>query len=110
MVSGTPDWLPQLVPFTDSGGDWQTYLNTLYAWFQRDFIDSKPVFRGRRLELKRLPMSMGKVATFWHMTSEGSDGENRTPDLRRCERIRIWLADDEDYVVVLADRRGFPLP
>ena len=82
-------------------------------------------------------MTYGKEATFWHMTSEGIDEESRIPDIRRCERIRwpkpvvehadhpkmkywvsvkrnenrihIWL-EDEDYVVVLADRRGFLLP
>jgi hypothetical protein len=71
------------------------------------------------------------------MTSEGMDENNRIPELRRCERIRwpkpviehsedpkikywvsvkrnedrihIWL-EDEDYIVVLADRTGFLLP
>jgi hypothetical protein len=71
------------------------------------------------------------------MISEGKEEENRVPDLRRCERIRwpkpiieheddpkvkywvsvkrnedrihIWL-EEEDYIVVLADRKGFLLP
>lgn len=131
------DWLPPLVLFNDYGGNWDAYLEALYDWFKRDFISSKPVFQGRRLGLKRYPMSYGKEATFWHMTSEGMDEENRTPDLRRCERIRwpkpviehsedpqvkywvsvkrnenrihIWL-EKQDYVVVLADRKGFLLP
>jgi len=136
-MSESPGWLPPLVLFSDYGGDWDRYLDALYAWFKRDFIDSKPVFQGRRLGLKRHPMTYGKEATFWHMTSEGMEEKNRTPDLRRCERIRwpkpviehsedqkvklwvsvkrnedrihIWL-EDEDYVVVLADRKGFLLP
>lgn len=136
-MSSSPDWLPPLVLFNDYGGDWDAYLDALYAWFKQDFIDIKPVFQGRRLGLKRHPMTHGKEATFWHMTSEGMEEESRTPDLRRCERIRwprpviehsedsrvkywvsvkrnedrihIWL-EDEDYVVVLADRRGFLLP
>jgi len=130
-------WLPPLVLFGDHGGEWNRYLEAVYAWFKQDFIDSKPVFQGRRLGLKRHPLTDGKEATFWHMTSEGQDEENRLPDLRRCERIRwpkqvienagdpkikwwvsvkrhedrihIWL-EEEDYVVVLADRRGFLLP
>ena len=136
-MSGTPDWLPPLVLFSDSGGDWQSYLETLYAWFKRDFIDSKPVFQGQRLGLKRYPLSQCKEATFWHMTSEGSDEESRTPDLRRCERIRwpkpviehdadptikIWCNQrgrekriclwfvQENYLVVLADRGEYILP
>ncbi len=130
-------WLPPLVLLSDHGGEWERYLEAVYAWFKQDFINSKPVFQGRRLGLKRHPLTDGKEATFWHMTSEGQDEENRLPDLRRCERIRwpkqvienagdpkikwwvsvkrhedrihIWL-EEEDYVVVLADRRGFLLP
>lgn len=56
--------------------------------FYLDFLDSKPVFQGRRLGLKRHPLSQGKEATFWHMISEGTTEEKRTPDFRRCERIR----------------------
>lgn len=136
-MSELPDWLPPLVMLSDHGGDWHRYLDALYAWFNQDFIDSKPVFQGRRLGLKRHPMTHGKEATFWHTTSEGQGEENRTPDLRRCERIRwpkpviensedsqikwwisvkcnksrihIWLEND-DYIVVLADRKGFLLP
>jgi hypothetical protein len=82
-------------------------------------------------------MTHDKEATFWHMTSEGMNEESRNPDFRRCERIRwpkqviehaddpkvkywvsikhhenrihIWL-EEQDYVVVLADRNGFLLP
>lgn len=136
-MNNSPDWLPPLVLFSDYKGNWDRYLEAIYACFKQDFIDSTPVFQGRRLGLKRLPMTNGKEATFWHMTSEGTNEEQRTPDFRRCERIRwpkpviesskdpkvkcwvavkrnedrihIWL-EDEDYVVVLADRRGFLLP
>lgn len=132
-----PAWLPPLVLFNDYGGNWDIYLETIYSWFKQDFINNKPVFQGRRLGLKRLPFTNGKEATFWHMISEGKEEENRTPDFRRCERIRwpkpviehesdpkvkywvsvkrnenrihLWL-EEEDYVVVLADRRGFLLP
>lgn len=137
MVIGTPpDWLPPLVLLSDYGGNWEAYLEALYSWFKRDFVDSKPVFQGRRLGLKRYPLSQGKEATFWHMTSEGSDEENRTPDFRRCERIRwpkpviendtdpavkiwrnqrgrenricLWLVP-EKYLVILADRGEYIL-
>ena len=136
-MSESPDWLPPLVLFNDHGGDWDRYLDALYAWFKQDFVYTKPVFQGKRLGLKRHPMTHGKEATFWHMISEGIDEEERIPDMRRCERIRwpkqviehetdphvkwwvsvkrnedrihIWL-ENEDYVVVLADRRGFLLP
>lgn len=130
-------WLPPLVLLGDFGGEWVRYVEKVYDYFKHDFVDYKPIFRGRRLGLKRHPMSQGKEATFWHFTSEGSDEPNRTPDLRRCERIRwprpiieladtkgvkvwtsirnnelrihLWL-ESEDYVVVLADRRDYLLP
>jgi hypothetical protein len=136
-MSDAPDWLPPLVKFSDYGGDWHAYLDAVYAWFKRDFIDSKPTFQGRRLGLKRLPVSHGKEATFWHMIQEGAVEEDRTPDFRRCERIRwprpiiehdadpaikvwrnlrrgeericLWFAQ-ESYLVILADRGNYILP
>lgn len=135
-MNDAPDWLPPLVLLEDYGRSWSDYLDAIYDWFRRDFVESKPVFQGRRLGLKRHPVTNGKEATFWHVTSEGKDETARTPDLRRCERIRwpkpviehagnsmvkywvsvkrnedrihIWL-EGLDYVVVLADRKGFLL-
>ena len=131
------DWLPPLVSLTDYNGEWNTFLEALYAWFKQDFIDNKPTFQGRRLGLKRHPLTLGKESTFWHFISEGKIEKDRIPDLRRCERIRwpkpiienvpnpqikwwmtvkskeerihIWL-EEEDYVVVLADRKTYLLP
>jgi hypothetical protein len=136
-MSSTPDWLPPLVPFRDFGGDWGAYLEAVYAWFRRDFLDSRPIFQGRRLRLKRHPMAYGKEATFWHLIQQGEIEEDRRPDLRRCERIRwprpiiehdtdpalkvwrnrrgreervcLWLVW-ESYLVILADRGDYLLP
>ena len=136
-MSKTTAWLPPLVLFNTYGGDWQAYLDAIYAWFKQDFIDSKPVFQGRRLGLKRLPITHGKEATFWHMVQEGPIEDERTPDFRRCERIRwprpiiendadpaikvwrnrrgsekrvcLWFVR-ENYLVILADRGDYILP
>lgn len=133
----SPEWLPPLVLFNDHGGNWEKYLNVIYSYFQQDFVVSKPVFQGKRLGLKRHPLSQGKEATFWHMISEGRVEEDRTPDFRRCERIRwpkpviehdadpavkiwrnqrnnetricLWLVE-ENYLVILADRGEYILP
>ena len=136
-MTATLAWLPPLVLLNDHGGDWAAYVEALYAHFRQDFVDSQPLFRGRRLGLKRHPLSQGKEATFWHMTSEGTDEATRTPDLRRCERIRwprptiehadeatvkVWVAsrhredrihiwlEQDGYLVVLADRGDYLLP
>jgi hypothetical protein len=136
-MNAAPDWLPSLVLFNDYGGDWDAYMEAIYAWFTRDFIDSKPVFQGRRLGLKRHPLTNGKEATFWHMISEGQEEEKRIPDFRRCERIRwpkpvieheadaavkvwrnkrgreericLWI-EHENYLVILADHGKYILP
>lgn len=136
-MNDAPDWLPPLVLFNDHDGNWHIYLDAVYAWFKRDFVDSKPMFQGRRLGLKRLPVTHGKEATFWHMIQEGAVEDDRTPDFRRCERIRwprpiiehdanpvikvwrnqrrgesrvcLWL-EQESYLVVLADRGNYILP
>ncbi len=136
-MTDEPDWLPPLVLFSEFGGDWAAYLDALYDCFKQDFVDNKPVFRGRRLGLKRHPLSYGKEATFWHMIQEGAVEEDRTPDFRRCERIRwprpiiehdedsrikvwanqrrgeqricLWF-EQENYLVILADRGKYILP
>ncbi len=131
------EWLPSLVLFQDSQGDWNVYVEVLYQHFMKDFVDSKPYFEGRKVGLKRYPLDQGKESTFWHMISEGKSEEERLPDLRRCERIRwprpviehhrddmikvwknrrrsetricLWL-ESYDYLVVLADRNEYVLP
>lgn len=132
-----PSWLPSLEEFKDYGGDYEVYLEAIYVIFCNDFIDNKPVFQGRRLGLKRHPLTKGKEATFWHMVSEGKVEEDRLLDFRRTERIRwpkpiienseygaikiwrekrssefrvhIWFYD-ASYLVVLNERRDYTLP
>lgn len=85
----------------------------------------------------RHPLTHGKEATFWHMIQEGAVEEDRTPDFRRCERIRwprpiiehdddsrvkVWVNqrrgeqriclwfEQENYLVILADRGKYILP
>ncbi|MEA3640775.1 MAG: hypothetical protein VBE63_12640 [Lamprobacter sp.] len=136
-MTDKPDWLPPLERLSDYNGDWESYLEAIYSYFKQDFVDSNPVFRGRRLGLKRHPLNHGKEATFWHMIQEGAVEEDRTPDLRRCERIRwprpiiehdadsrlkvwanqrrgerricLWL-EQESFLVILADRGKYLLP
>ncbi len=130
------NWLPDLVLFEDYNGDWDKYLYALYSFFKADFIDSRPVYEGRKLKLKKHPIIREKEATFWHIIGEGSDEEERTPDIRRCERIRwpkpvielcqknglkiwknnrkgktricIWCEPDE-YLIILDERSEYIL-
>lgn len=81
------DWLPRLITLAQHGGDWNTYLTAIHGVFIRDFVSDPPTFPGKRVGVKRFPVRDGKAATFWHFISEGKVEEERTPDLRRCERI-----------------------
>lgn len=96
----------------------------------------QPSYPGKRFALKRFPLTLGKEATFWHLIQEGDIEEDRTPDLRRCERIRwprtiieavetdkvrVWQStrgnyeriviatEDFSYVVILDDRGDYVL-
>ena len=79
-----------LLRFEDHGGDWRSYEEAIYAVFPRDFVASKPLFRGKPVYVERHPFSKGKERGFWHLVQEGPVEEERTPDLRRCERIG-WI-------------------
>lgn len=81
------DWLPALILLADHNGSWHPYLETIYAHFCRDFVQSRPLFRNCRMGLKRYPLEQEKEATFWHLVSEGQVEVDRLPDLRRTERI-----------------------
>ncbi len=129
--------LPDLLLLNSYAGDFEAYLNAVYRIFFVDFVDSKPTFEGRRLGLKKHPITDGREATFYHMTHEGEDESNRTPDFRRMERIgfprpmiddsghiclKVWQNkrgrdtriliwhETEEYLVVLNDRGDYILP
>ena len=83
-----PEWLPPLVLFEDFGRQWQRYEDKLYDYFQADFLHSGPDVLGMPVRVRHDPKFKGKDWAFWHLTSYGKIEEERTPDLRRCERIR----------------------
>lgn len=124
-------WLPKLIRLDDYDGNWRRYIEAVFAIFHHDFIASQPQFDSKWIRCRRDPIYDGKEAGFWHCTSEGPNEEERTPDLRRCERIawvrsviehhttpevqvwtvqkrrdrrvHIWYA--EEYLIVLGARR-----
>lgn len=129
--------LPELIELSQFGGNFAQYLEEVYKIFKNEFVLRRPLFRGIRLGLKKYPMYDDKEATFWHMTSEGEDEQNRLPDLRRLERIKwpsflidnsehpylkVWentrgtktniliLHEEENYVVILRKGNGYLLP
>ena len=136
IVTAKPIWLPDLITLDSFGGDWGRYFAVIYGCFQRDFVHSRPQYKGTVLALKRHPVILGKEATFWHLISEGNVEADRVPDMRRCERICwprpiIENCDDEavktwenvrgrdkrillwlpkyEYLVILSERNGYTL-
>lgn len=128
-----PHWLPDIISLGDHGGDWDRYLEAVYACFRKDFREHVPEFRGRPVGVRYHPAYENKDYSFWHLIQEGQIEEDRTPDLRRCERIawiraiienagdpaikvwenerwgegRVLLWMDEEFLVVMGDRRSY---
>lgn len=85
-MMGDPAWLPDPLLLTDFSGDWSRYVEAVYAVFRRCFIEGTAYFRGEPVRVGSQLLDL-KERTFWHLTSEGDVEVDRTPDLRRCERI-----------------------
>lgn len=88
-MSDYPDWLPPLVLLGDHDGNWNCYIDAVFAVFYGDFIYTTRFFRGEPIRVGTQLID-GKERTFWHVTSQGKVEADRIPCLRRCERIR-WL-------------------
>ncbi len=131
--------LPELIELTKFQGDWAPYLEAIYQLYLNKIADSNFTYLGLPVKCQRRPMYENKGAGFWHAISEGTNEENRTVDLRRCERIPwipwiikhaknginstvtwwqnqrfgnihiVFLHEKESYVVVLAKRNGYYL-
>lgn len=129
--------LPDIITLNEYGGDFNSYIEAVYEIFKNDFVHSKPVFDGVTLKLKKHPITDGRECTFYHLTHEGQDEQNREPDMRRMERIgfirpmienfacpvlRVWrntrgrheriliFHEEESYLVILEDRVEYILP
>lgn len=128
--------LPDKILFS-SYSNINDFGEAVYQIFKKDFVDTKPTFRGIRLGLKKHPLIEGKEYTFYHFTTTGNDENNRIPDIKRMERItfprpmidnsehsylKVWrnkrgskkriliFHEAERYLIILDDRGDFILP
>ena len=91
-------WLPELECLDDYQNNWQLYENALYSIFKTDFIDSRPSFEGKQVNIRRHPIEYNKEEAFFHVTCQDYlKGGQRVPDFRRCERIRWVRSFIENY-------------
>lgn len=125
---------PDMISLVEYNGDFQKYFRAVYEIFDEHFIKSQPYFSGIIVTAPRYPEVDGRSRTFYHITHEGDDEQNRQPDFRRMERIRfpkfkietyphkellIWekemgrdtrihiLNEEHSYLLVLNKRKGY---
>jgi hypothetical protein len=126
--------LPDLVLRTS---DWKTYIAEIHQVYLETVSRADLRFNGLPVRDKYFPSDEGKAATFWHLITQGKVESERTPDERRCQRIRwvswmiasantnpqiewwentrkgnvhvvIWIRS-ENFAVILAKRTGYYL-
>lgn len=90
-------WLPELFDVSDLR-NWEQIYNDIYAIFHEDFIESAPIFEGKKVWIRKYPYEFGREKAFYHLTCQDYEKTmDRKPDLRRCERVRWIRAFIENY-------------
>jgi hypothetical protein len=85
---------PDLIELSSFNGDFDKYVEAVYAAYIDVLVRGNLDFLGKRISFKHAPATDGKGFAFWHAVSEAGatqNEEDRTIDLRRCERIS-WAA------------------
>lgn len=80
----------QLPPLVEFGGDWQSYEDELYSIYMDEIVNGGLTFQSLPISCQYRPPYKDKHFGFWHVITEGPKEGSRTPDPRRCERIR-WI-------------------
>jgi len=89
-MNQSPDWLEPLIRLEDFNGDSEAYIANLFSVFTRDFINTIPTFRGKKIFYDKKD-DAGKPQAFTHITTEENrQTKQRELCLRRCERI-AWI-------------------
>lgn len=89
-----PEWLPDIVSFSDFDSDFNKYLEHLHTIFKSDFIESMPTYKGKPVYFDRRIIN-SYPACFWHLITEDKINNYERVDfenvcLLRCERIG-WI-------------------
>jgi hypothetical protein len=89
MSQATTLVFPDLICFEEYQGNFKNYFNAVYQIFSANFLKSNPHYEGVKVTAPRYPEVDGLSRTFYHITHQGDDEQNREPDIRRMERIRF---------------------
>jgi hypothetical protein len=125
---------PTLLLLEAFGGHWNAYEAELNRIFMEEIARGGVRFRDWPVNCRRIPEAGGRWASYWHLVQEGRVEDDRTPDMRRCERIRWvrWIIESavthpeidewqnvrgtetntllwygEEYLVVLTQRKDY---
>jgi hypothetical protein len=80
-----PKWLPDTLHFD---GNWEEFIKTVYALFERDFKHNIPRFRTLPVYHDAKIIENGQEAGFWHIVQkDDSQARQRLPDIQRCEHM-----------------------
>ncbi len=95
------EWLPEIVECKDYT-KWNEYLDSIYKIFKADFIDTRPIFEGKKVNYRSEPMDGKYESAFIHLTHKdefhiSNNPNDRIPDPRRAERIGWNKAIIENY-------------
>ncbi len=130
--------IPELICLDTYNGNYFEYEAAVYSQYEETYENKKFYYNGKPIYQKKIPLFKQKSCTFWHIISSGNKEDNRTPDLRRYERIRwpgfilehciskcnnilVWenkrggktrtllWCKDINYLVVLDKRKGYYL-
>ncbi|MBA4721266.1 MAG: hypothetical protein H2067_09085 [Alcanivorax sp.] len=101
----------ELPPLEPMFNPWEDYENYIYQIFMDTVVNGRLRFQGCPVKSQYRPETNGKGFSFWHLISEGKKEEERTPDFRRCERVRwfSWLIENAatcDALCWWENRRG----
>lgn len=92
----TKCWLPELEQI--DANNWKSTSEELYEIFYQDFIQNRVFYKGLPVNIKKYPYDDNKEDAYYHVTCKDYTGHNeRSPDFRRCERIRWIRAFIDNY-------------
>lgn len=91
--------------------DWNIYIEAVYESFKNDFITNSTYYDDMKIGLRTEPIDREKVATFWHLVSEGAVEDKRSIEISRCEKIKwpkVFIENhfDESFYVWENERKG----
>ena len=78
-----------LPPKLELDGAYDRLIRRLYAVFRKDFIESRPVFRGLPVVFDDRRIDSDYAEGFWHLITR-KDGGDRLLDYKRAKRLP-WL-------------------